>query len=472
MLGSGPLSKQAVVQDRYDGEIYGELLEASAELRSLASLHDDPWPSLPQDVWAIYYKAAPELETAENMAPGYALNRSLAERVLEDPETAQARVSTRLDETAAAMATITTARKLVEAFRANDDLQKALEEAQRQAASNNGDGNSDGDHRDGQNSAPDVAGQGPSLDELLQAGARSVRRAVREAVQAGKDEAEKLHRVLLAWGLTPADLKRVPLGQRLDFAKRLTTPDMVRIAEAVGRMKYLARAKQRARIRRGKDEIHSITLGADLGHVLPAELVALGHPLRRLDFYRRFTERQLLQYDLRSKERVGKGPIVLLLDASGSMRERMDTAVALAMALVDTAARHGRWCRVIPFNAKVLPSITWAPKERDVNKILKLASIGAEGGTNYWPAFQAALRTLRELPFENADVVLVTDGICRLQDTEVAELADHKRASGFRIWTILVNQRDPSTTAQWSDRVWWAPTLEECVDTDFFEVLI
>src|SRR5690606_34595270 len=131
--------------------------------------------------------------------------------------------------------------------------------------------------------------------------------------------------------------------------------------------------------------------GADLARVLPAELAALRHRLQRLDFLRQYVEGQLTQYHLRGRETLGRGPMVVALDASGSMRvslstdgsgaSRIDWAAAVAAALADMAVRDRRRCHAFAFNAQV----AW---ERDITKadrlgVLDLASIDAGGGTNY-----------------------------------------------------------------------------------------
>ncbi len=65
-----------------------------------------------------------------------------------------------------------------------------------------------------------------------------------------------------------------------------------------------------------------MTQGADLARALPVELARLTDPRRRLDFFRSLAERQVLEYQLGGSDRLGRGPLVVLLDKSSSMDDR------------------------------------------------------------------------------------------------------------------------------------------------------
>ena len=66
------------------------------------------------------------------------------------------------------------------------------------------------------------------------------------------------------------------------------------MTKLVGRMRRLASASRKAKLEY-RVELHSITQGADINHVLPQELLALRRPVLKLDFYRRLMEKQLFQ---------------------------------------------------------------------------------------------------------------------------------------------------------------------------------
>ncbi|MDE3074998.1 MAG: VWA domain-containing protein, partial [Chloroflexota bacterium] len=418
-----------VEQDRYDARLFGDLAKASGKLGALEQRQPETWPSLLRDLWASFYKASPELVPEGRVNPAHRVNRPVVQRILDDAETEQTRLTTMLDETASALAAAAAGERLLHEIEQRPELREPMRHAKEAAEATD----------DGQAEAAAAA-----AEAALQREAASVRRAVRAAIQTGRDEAEKLQAALAGWGLEPGDLSRVPMERRFDLVGRLMNPKMRRLAEQVGRMRNLARSRQKQRIQHERDEIHSITLGSDLAHVLPAELAMIRHPLRRLDFYRRFTEGQLLQYELTARKAQGHGPMVALIDCSGSMQgDPLDWAIAVALALVDTAARQKRRAAVLFFDTRVIKEIQFNPGERDTDKVLQVAETGVAGGTDYLPALARAVEIIGDgARFRQADVLMVTDGLCQVAEAFLATLKAEKQRLGIRIWSVLIGS-DP-----------------------------
>jgi uncharacterized protein with von Willebrand factor type A (vWA) domain len=450
--------KNNIHQDKYDRTLFDELMAASDKLIDLAAKGPATFPALLRDIWATYYKTAPELMPEERVDVVHRVNRPFVERLQEDKTVQETRLVTMLDELSAGVATIETGRKLLEELKQRPELEKAMEYAQ--AAANHA---AEGSNRPATELA-DLAQQ------TLQQAAREVRRTVRAVAEAGKEKAEELQQALAGWGLEPGDLKRVPMEERLKLAERLTGPKLKKLADLVGRFRNLARARQREKLKKERDELHGITVGADLSRVLPAELAMLRHPLRRLDFYRRYTEKQLLQYELLTKEKLGRGPIICLVDASGSMNgEPMDWAVAVALALLDTATRQKRKAAVIFFDTRVLAEYLFTPGERDIEKFVAIATTGTAGGTDYVPALTRAMELMIMDGYDKADIVMVTDGICQVPDTFLQGFFEYKRIFNFRVWSVLIGYGSPRELTRWSDRVWQTARPSEGVAGEIFE---
>jgi uncharacterized protein with von Willebrand factor type A (vWA) domain len=222
-------------------------------------------------------------------------------------------------------------------------------------------------------------------------------------------------------------------------------------------------------VKKERDEIHSIKTGADLEHVLPQELASLRHPTLKLDFYRKYTERSLLQYDLKTREPKGRGPIVVCIDISGSMNgQPLDWAIAVALGMVDTAARQKRRCKVIFFDTQVKKEIEFKPGERDIHKIMDIAETGAAGGTDYEPALRAAQKDIETTNYKNADVVMVTDGFCRVSAEFLDSFCGRKKIMEFKCYTILIGS-DAEGLKKWSDRVWLVSKLDDETAGELFE---
>ena len=85
--------------------------------------------------------------------------------------------------------------------------------------------------------------------------------------------------------------------------------------------------------------------------LLPHELAKLAIPELELDTLRRLVERQTLCREHHATEPVGKGPIIVTVDESGSMQgEKVHTAKALALALAWIARQQGRWSALVAYS--------------------------------------------------------------------------------------------------------------------------
>ena len=448
-----PQKKQNIKQDRYDHTIFEEIRSASEKIQTLNNT--GTFPELIQDLWAAFYKMHPELEEEEKLNPGHRVNRPFVERLLEDSATKEARITTALDEFSSAVAAAAAGEKIATEIAERADLKKAMDHARASMAV------PESEQTDEEKAQAKIEVE--KALEKLDGSARDVRRAVREAIQAGREEAEKMQGVLAGWGLEPGDLKYMPIGDRLKIADALTRDSrMKRIADLVGKMRNLARAKQKQKMKHRRDEIHSITIGSELHHILPQELGALRHPLRKLDFYRRFTEGQLLQYDLQSQEKLARGPIVAMIDISGSMiGDPIEWAIAAALALADTARRQKRFCHILFFNAEVKKEFSFTPGEKDPEKYVEMSSIGVSGGTDYAPAIQRAQAVISsQKEYRNADVVMVTDGLCYLDDLSIELIQEWKRSCNISCFAILLEAGMRGTHGgiaelkRWNDRAW------------------
>lgn len=457
-LGRDPadiMKKQNIQQDRYDHTIFNEIHDGSEKMQSLNPT--GTFPELLQDFWASFYKMQPELEKEENLNPAHRVNRPFVERLLEDSTTKETRITTALDELSSAVAAIAASEKIAEEIHSRESLRNAMTCARAAMAVPE-------KEQSAEERAQAKAGVEKAL-EMLDGAARDVRRAVREAVRAGQESAEEVQSAMIGWGLDPAEINRMPIKDQLRLADLLTKDRQMRqIADMVGRMRNLARARQRQKKKRQRDEIHNITIGKEIPHLLPQELAALRHPLRRADFYRRFTEGRLLQYDLKSRERAARGPIVAMIDISGSMSgEPIEWAIAVALALLDTAQRQKRICNILFFNTTVEKVHSFDGRKKGdalehAKQIAEIATIGASGGTDYTHAVAHAMNVIStQKDCENADMVMVTDGLCSMDEDIIKMFTEWKKKSGIHSYAILINSRTGGVVREldtWNDKVW------------------
>ena len=446
--------------DSYDKRLFNNLRDESSKLKELekSGSHLAHFPELMNDVWGVFYKSLPTLRPEEMIKPSCKVNRRFVEKMLEDTETEKARIYTMLDELSSAISTLNTVQKFLQELNSRPELKKATDLANQ---------SHEAEQEGNQELAEQLADQ---AEQQLQGAARDVRRAMKLAVEAGNQKVEEALQVLNSWGLEPADLARMPIGESLQLIERLTEYRLKYLADLVGRMRNPARAKQKEKLKKIRDELHGITIGANLENVLPSELVALKHPLLKKVFFRKMSERQLLQYELIKNESQGRGPIVGLVDVSYSMNgTKLNWAIAVLMGLLDTALRQKRRAAFIFFNAAIVHRVAFAPGEKDPRKLIDMATVGASGGTAYEPPLTEAVELIETSDFEKADIVMITDGECLLAEDFLKNFLAVKTTKKFRCWSVVIASRMPPQMNLWSDRAWLIhdltkPDLDEVVN--------
>ncbi|MBO1912029.1 VWA domain-containing protein, partial [Microvirga sp. 3-52] len=172
--------------------------------------------------------------------------------------------------------------------------------------------------------------------------------------------------------------------------------------------KQIARKKQKIKHRESLER-SGVTFGNNIERLLPMELVLYTHPVTRIDFLRRFAEGQTMQYEQNGREVLGKGPIVLCLDQSGSMYNFDTQSKGFTLALMSIASKQRRDFFLVVFSTRtqIFKYIKGKTKTSD---IFSLAQTFLGGGTDFTLPLQEAVRVINESRFKQADVVFVTDG--------------------------------------------------------------
>lgn len=282
----------------------------------------------------------------------------------------------------------------------------------------------------------------------------AVATAVAKAVQEG---AEGVEAASLIPGKGAGRGKRVSPDQILELADRVrVSPVMRAVLEMMGRMELSMGTVRRQMRKGGFEEMVDIETGDDLRLVLTHEKALLSHPVARYDFYRRFAERSLMQYEMWSEQELKRGPIIFAADGSDSMRGAPNIFCrGLTLAGCSIGNREGRNTAAIEFGSRGQLRTFFFPKEHalDPTTALDFAEHFFAGGTDINSALAQAEDIINnEAPFHSADLVIVTDGGDFLTDESIAT-RDRLRALGVKIHGIAVGITPTQYLVEICDRV-------------------
>lgn len=244
--------------------------------------------------------------------------------------------------------------------------------------------------------------------------------------------------------------------QKLAIAHRVTsTPKLREIAEQAGRLRLMAERKRRSRTDESYTEIANVELGNDVARLLPSEYIKLSHPDLKPLFLQQYASRQLLQYQIIGKEPQARGPLIIGLDSSRSMRGfREIWSKAFALALLGIAIQQKRHCRILHFEGSIRRVDDFPPGEVDPDKLLNSVEAFYDGGSTNWQGvLENGVELIKQNPsLHRADIVLVTDGCCKVTDDFKQAFEEDKRRLEFTCYGALIGSADHTYLAEVCDR--------------------
>jgi len=412
-----------------------EAEQAGALLQALQACAAEQWPAAVREVFGSLYDEPGEAVVPLGAGAGWV--ESLLGKAATSPDWEQLAGMTRGDAWAAGVATGEILQRLAQDLdlgtRANQlpNAQQLVEDAEATA---------------------ELVGDD---HELAQAARAAVQEAVEKAtelqvwVEGRADEAlaEALAEAIEAIEVTKlgataigggAGMPQLVAGTPAEIRQALAAnPALRRIAEIAGRMRISARRVKRTKTRYVPEQIVDVTVGGELARLLPSELVRLAEPATELDLARRLIEHQALQYELEGTEALERGPVIVAVDASGSMQgARYEWAMGVTLALVERAILDRRPFRFFAFDVR--PSKVHSFESfRDVtlaalDEMLTRSFTG--GGTDIGRVV-SQVETMVDGVYREADLVLVSDG--ESEDFS-ADLVQLRERHGVRTYGVSI----------------------------------
>lgn len=292
----------------------------------------------------------------------------------------------------------------------------------------------------------------------------ALRATLRRALSAAADAVSKASDKLSAAGIGSEagdvfgeddDLTRAKLAELL-----LNSPDFSDIVDKLGRLRAADAVADVAKVKGGRSgTLVGIEIGGELERLIPSELAKFVLEDTELIAMRSIVERGALQFEVQTREPMDRGPVVVLLDMSGSMQgEGFRLGAAVALAALAKARAERRHATLIGFTTEIefefavpvgASDTVWA------SVLYGMLSSKPDGGTEPTPALRRTFALLGEQA--KADVAIVTDGMFNTTPDLVAQF-DGMLGRDGRVygWTVDGGRFDVQLTSRMAD----------CIDLD------
>ena len=222
---------------------------------------------------------------------------------------------------------------------------------------------------------------------------------------------------------------------------------------------------ERKQARRVKDNYESITgakFGDDIPKAFPAEIALAATPEGRALFALKYAQKTLLTKDYTSNRKdIGKGPVVMYVDVSGSMNGDAEIwSKAIALLVAEETLKEQREIQIHLFDTRINDSVYLDSSRKDNNTLLDFVCTWSLGGGTSFNAVLAHALDKAHID-DRADILLITDGHSEVHDNYIKRLRIFKQNTGVQWNTICVNSAVPDICKNFSDEVYSVDVYEE-----------
>lgn len=496
-----PTQTEAIKRNSFDRDDWRKVREQAPMVQDQITELDqtvDYVEDFMGDLHATFFKIDPKVRPEAEIKPSHAANRAVIEQLLEMNEVQNLRQHSKGDAYGSAMAmgamgevvretlskTQQAAKESAEAEqRAREDAaaqaqamrelmeQLAQQQAEAQAAGEQGDPGGEG--AGALQAQMDQFAQARQAQQQAQAqahqeagqAAQGMSNQVRMAAKAATEQLDEEAQLMQAFGVDPGKLQRMDVRERMTLAQALRNNRLAKFAKLLGQFRMVQQAESRKRVVNAASEVHGVTFGSDLNRMTPGEMLNFADPSLQTLLWQRWAEGTMLQYDVRGKENLGQGPIVLVCDESGSMGAedvaggtREAWSKALALALCDQARRRKRDFVYIGFsNAAQQHTIEFPRGEAAMDKVIAMTEHFFGGGTDYERPLTQALEIVDRFAAQGKarpDIVMVTDDCYGAMDSAFMNRWNAvKDKTSLRCYGVAIGCATSGALQQISDNV-------------------
>jgi uncharacterized protein with von Willebrand factor type A (vWA) domain len=217
-----------------------------------------------------------------------------------------------------------------------------------------------------------------------------------------------------------------------------------------------------------KNEFVGIRESDDLNTMLPMEASLLAEEDTEIIFFKKYADKKLLTFDyrnlisisekeesttLREKEE-NKGPIILCVDTSGSMKGTPEQiAKLLCFAILKIAMKDKRKCYLISFSDSI-NTLDLSDIPKSLENLIDFLTISFNGGTDATLALEEALNMLEEEDFKKADVLFVSDFVMHEFEDEMKVKIENAQQNRTSFHSLTIGSTGNNNATNIFDNQW------------------
>lgn len=483
MKGNDSLRRSKILRDErtvlnidsYDRRRFQEIFKLSNELQRVRDESQIPTiDSLLRDIWAAFFKMKPSVLHGK-VHPSLLFNRILLIKWIGSTEFKAIQSYTKLDDFSSAICTLKVGEKINEWF--NEIASKNLSDAvliqalqeypneHTQALSNE-----PSENEQNRLAEPLENNIEEMFDFILSEDEELTAKFAKDVLEENIYIENKLGVLIggIKAGNSRSELKLLPLREKLFLAEQLAiSPELCRIMEWAGHMEEIIQQKNKTE-KANRWNRNGIVFGNELERALPVELALYQHPITKTDFLRRFSEKNMMQFDINKRSNLGKGPIIICVDQSDSMNVVEMQSKGFVLAILSIAQKQRRDVSVIFFSKEFL-TFEFKKGKIKTTELLRLAKVYLRGGTDFSVALTEALKIIDTTTFTKADILFISDGEGEVCENFLSEFHQRQKEKKFQVQSILIGSQS-ERLLKFSDKVSCLEDFDEHAIISSFDI--
>jgi uncharacterized protein with von Willebrand factor type A (vWA) domain len=404
------------------------------------------------DFFSVAFEPHPEF-AARTSRP---LKREFCKLIMQHPSFAALRSQTRLDISESHVAAVT----IAEAYQ---QFQQMEEEANKRRKKKKGEKGGDGEG--------DEPGDGEGLtDEEKKALEEAAGKALEQAQKDLADGRELGYAFGTKAGTGTGTPSQLDTQTFLDlYAQYKKNQSLQEIVKFAGRMRHIARSRQKGRVKYGMDSYGGVEAGDSIERLLPEEMLGLGYEALEYDTLQKIIEGEAMCLEPIGTNEAAYGPIILAVDESGSMSgTKFAQAMGIALTVAWIARAQRRWVGLYTFQqGPYTRKLTLDPnrvKPTDSESLMKWITTFEGGGTDAQVVTQVIPndvdKGLLGRVRGKADLLVISDG-CFDGGVNKARFEQFKKKHQVRVKGLLVGTKDLGALAYLADENHFSPSMDE-----------